>query len=72
MDRRSSLCGTIGSAASWERWDAGWILAWHSGLRIQALPQLWLSSQLWLRSDPWAAAPHALERPKKMGRRSEE
>ena len=28
-------------------------LAQHSGLRILALPQLWLRSQLRLRSDPW-------------------
>ena len=31
---QSSHCGAMGSAVSLERWDASWIPAWHSGLRI--------------------------------------
>ena len=31
----SSLCGTMGSAASWELLSAGSIPGWHSGLRVQ-------------------------------------
>lgn len=45
---RSSLCGKVGSVASWESLDIGLIPRLPQGLRI------WQSrSKLWLRSAPW-------------------
>ena len=41
----------MGSAASWERWDAGLIPDLAQWVKDLAFPQLRL--QLWLGSDPW-------------------
>ena len=36
-------------------------LAWHSGLKDPALPQLWHKSQLQLRFNPWPGNFHLLQ-----------
>ena len=43
----------MGSAASWERWDAGSIPGPAQQVKDLVLPQLWFKSQLQLRYDPW-------------------
>ena len=48
-----SLCGTMGSVASWEPWDAGLIPSPAQWVKDPGLSQLWLRLQLQLRSDPW-------------------
>lgn len=49
----SSRCSTLGSAVSWERWDASLISGLAQWLKDLELLQLWLRARLWLRSDPW-------------------
>ena len=49
---RSSYCGATGWAAFWECWEAGSIPSPAQWVKVQALPQLRLSSSLWLGSDP--------------------
>ena len=44
---KSSCCGTIGSMASWERWDEGSISGPAQRLTDLALLQLWLRLQNW-------------------------
>ena len=43
----------MGSAASWECWDAVSIPSLAQWVKVLVLPQLWLKSQLRLRYDPW-------------------
>ena len=50
---RSSYCGTMGLAVSWEHWDKGWIPSLAQWVKDLELPQLQVKLQLWLRSDPW-------------------
>lgn len=51
--KRSSRCGTTGSAASWGHWDTGSIPGLAQCLKDLALPQLWLRLHLGLGFDPW-------------------
>ena len=50
---RSSRCGAMGSAASWEHWDAGLIPSPAQQVKDLVLLQLWLRSQPQLRSETW-------------------
>ena len=43
----------MGSAASWECWDAGLIPDLAQWVKDVVWLQVWLRSQLQLRSDPW-------------------
>ena len=58
---RSSRCGAMRSAGSWERWDASLIPSPAWWVKDLALPQLQLGLQPWLRSDPWPANSICLE-----------
>lgn len=46
-------CGSMGSVASGEYWDAGSIPSPTQWIKDTVLPQLQLGSRLWLRPDPW-------------------
>ena len=46
-------CGAVGSAASWECWDAGLIPSCTQRLKDLALLKLRLCLHLWLGSYPW-------------------
>ena len=50
---RSSCCGSTGSAATLELWDAGLIARLVQWVKGSHEPQMQCRSQLWLRSDPW-------------------
>ena len=49
----SSCCDTVGLAASWEHWDAGFFPSQAQWVKDVATPQLQPRWQLQLRSDPW-------------------
>ena len=50
---RSSHCGSMRSAASWEHWDACPIPSLVQWVKDRVLLQLWLGSWLCLGSDSW-------------------
>ena len=43
----------MGSVASWEHWEVGFISSLAQWVKDWALPQLCLRSRLWFGSDPW-------------------
>ena len=47
----------MGSAVSWEHWNAGSIPGPSQWVEDLSLPQLWLRSQLQLGSDSWPGNP---------------
>ena len=53
LGKRSSCCGTMGSTASREWWDAGSIPRLAQWVKDLVLPQLQIRLWLWPGSNPW-------------------